>query len=141
MKSILKIAAKKGSSLLKSFKGFVFSKPFVMFALLSCVMISGTFAATDSIDVLDSWSDKILDLLSSSWVKVLCLVALIIEAIGVVVSGQQGGGGQIIKRFAPWIIGTLILLCASGICSYFLSDLEFEVSLLLPGSSAVTSIA
>lgn len=141
MKSTSKITAKNGSSLLKSLKGFVLSKPFVMFALLSCVMISSTFAASDSIEVLDSWSDKILDLLSSSWVKVLCLVALIIEAIGVVVSGQQGGGGQIIKRFAPWIIGTLILLCASGICSYFLADLEFDVSLLLPNSSAISSIA
>lgn len=121
-------------------RGMFCSKTFLLFAFFSLIMVSRTFAATDSIDVLDSWSDKILDLLSSSWVKVLCLVALIIEAIGVVLAGQQGGGGQIIKRFAPWIIGTLILLCASGICSYFLSDLEFEVS-LLPCMPQGTSLA
>ncbi|MDY5883808.1 MAG: hypothetical protein SPJ65_10885 [Roseburia sp.] len=34
-----------------------------------------------------------------------------------------------IKKFAPWIIGTIILLSASSICSYFLGDLSFEVSL------------
>ena len=56
------------------------------------------------------------------------MVALIVEAISMILAGQQGGGGQVLKRFAPWIIGTLILLSASGICSYFLGDLTFEVS-------------
>ena len=56
----------------------------------------------------------------------MCCVALIIEAIGMIVAGQQGGGGAIIKKFAPWIIGTIILLSASGITGYFLDGLEFE---------------
>lgn len=134
MKSITTNAV-NGSSFLKSVKGFVCSKSFIMFALLSCVMISSTFAATDTIDALDTWGDKILELFSSNWVKVICLVALIVEAIGMVVAGQQGGGGQIIKKFAPWIIGTIILLSASSICSYFLADLEFEVSYILSPSA------
>ena len=46
-----------------------------------------------------------------------------------VLAGQQGGGGQMIKKFAPWIIGTIILLSASSICSYFLGDLSFEVTM------------
>ena len=89
------------------------------------------FAASggDSIVELDNWADKILELFQSSWVKAILLVALIVEAIGMVLAGQQGGGGQMIKKFAPWIIGTIILLSASSICSYFLGDLSFEVSL------------
>ena len=73
--------------------------------------------------------------------SVLLLVALIIEAIGVVVAGQQGGGGQILKKFAPWIIGTLILLCSSGICSYFLGDLNFEISMTEKIIPAVNSLS
>lgn len=117
-----------GFSFIKSFKSVVCSKSFIMFSLLAFVMVSQTFAASDTIDALDDWGNKILELFSSNWVKVICLVALIVEAIGMVVAGQQGGGGQIIKKFAPWIIGTIILLSASSICSYFLGDLSFEVS-------------
>ncbi len=134
MKSIKTKKTTDGKSFFKSAKNIVFSKTFVMFTLLSCVMIFNTFAATDTIDALDSWGTKILDLFSSSWVKVICLVALIVEAIGMVVAGQQGGGGAIIKKFAPWIIGTIILLSASSICSYFLGDLKFELSALIQDS-------
>lgn len=110
-------------------KGFVTDRKFLMAVFMLFMIIAPTFAAGDTIEQLDTWGDKILSLLQSTWVKVLLLVALIIEAIGVVVAGQQGGGGQILKKFAPWIIGTLILLCSSGICSYFLDDLNFEISM------------
>lgn len=116
----------ENKSFLKSFKGFVTSKSFIMFALFSCVLISSTFAANDTIENLDTWGNNILSIFSSGWVKALCCVALIIEAIGMIVAGQQGGGGAIIKKFGPWIIGTVILLSASGITSYFLNDLSFD---------------
>ncbi len=116
----------ENKSFLKSFKGFVTSKSFIMFALFSCVLISSTFAANDTIENLDTWGNNILSIFSSGWVKALCCVALIIEAIGMIVAGQQGGGGAIIKKFGPWIIGTVILLSASGITSYFLEDLSFD---------------
>lgn len=116
----------ENKSFLKSFKGFVTSKSFIMFVLFSCVLISSTFAANDTIENLDTWGNNILSIFSSGWVKALCCVALIIEAIGMIVAGQQGGGGAIIKKFGPWIIGTVILLSASGITSYFLNDLSFD---------------
>lgn len=117
----------ENKSFLKSFKGFVTSKSFIMFVLFSCVLISSTFAGSnDTIENLDTWGNNILSIFSSGWVKALCCVALIIEAIGMIVAGQQGGGGAIIKKFGPWIIGTVILLSASGITSYFLNDLSFD---------------
>ncbi len=116
----------KSDSFFKSLKGIVCSKTFVMFCFFSFVIVSNTFAADDTIETLDSWGNNILSIFSSGWVKALACVALIIEAIGMIVAGQQGGGGAIIKKFAPWIIGTVILLCASGITGYFLNDLEFE---------------
>ena len=106
------------------------SKHFIALAVVFAACIVPTFAAGsgESIAELDTWADKILELFQSSWVKAILLVALIVEAIGMVLAGQQGGGGQMIKKFAPWIIGTIILLSASSICSYFLDGLSFEIA-------------
>ena len=101
------------------------SKHFIALAIVFAACIVPTFAAGSE---LDTWADKILELFQSSWVKAILLVALIVEAIGMVLAGQQGGGGQMIKKFAPWIIGTIILLSASSICSYFLDGLTFEIA-------------
>ena len=119
------------SDFFKSLKKTFTSKKFLTVAAIFALCIVPTFAASsgDSIVELDNWADKILELFQSSWVKAILLVALIVEAIGMVLAGQQGGGGQMIKKFAPWIIGTIILLSASSICSYFLGDLSFEVSM------------
>ena len=114
-------------SLKKTFTSKKFWTIAVVFAL--CVVPSFAASSGDSIVELDNWADKILELFQSSWIKAILLVALIVEAIGMVLAGQQGGGDQMIKKFAPWIIGTIILLSASSICSYFLGDLSFEVAL------------
>ena len=133
MKSETTKTALSGKSFLKNAKSVICSKSFLMFALLSCVMISSIVAqTTDTISALDDWGENILSIFSSTWVKALACVALIIEAIGMIVAGQQGGGGAIIKKFAPWIIGTIILLCASGITDYFLQGLSFDLSYVIP---------
>ena len=120
--------AVKAKSFLSSVRSVVCSKSFVMLAVVSCVMVSSTFAQSNSntITTLDTWGGNILGIFSSNWVKALACVALIVEAIGMIVAGQQGGGGAIIKKFAPWIVGTVILLTASGITSFFLKDLSFD---------------
>ena len=84
--------------------------------------------AEDTIGQLDTWANKILSLFQSSWVKAILLVALIVEAIAMVVAGRNGGGGEMLKRFAPWIIGTIVLLSASGITTYFVGDLKFTTN-------------
>jgi hypothetical protein len=105
------------SNFFKSLKKTCASKKFWAIAAVFALCVIPTFAASggDSIVELDNWADKILELFQSSWVKAILLVALIVEAIGMVLAGQQGGGGQMIKKFAPWIIGTIILLSASSI--------------------------
>lgn len=105
------------------------NKKLVMFLMIGVVAVS--FAcAQNSIDQLDTWSEKILSLFQSSWVKAILLIALVCEAIAVVVSGQQGGGGAMVKKFAPWVVGTIILLCASSITGYFTEGMEFKTSSL-----------
>lgn len=127
---------------LRPAKTLIHSKTFLMFALLAVCLVSQTFAA-DAIDTLDSWSNNLLSLFSSGWVKAICCLALVVEAIVMIFAGQQGGGAAVFKKFAPWIIGTLILLCASGITGYFLNDLEFESfsSFLMPQEDASAAAA
>ena len=129
------------SKLFTNLKKTFSNKRFLVFALIMCAFALPTFAAGggDSIVELDNWADKILELFQSSWVKAVLLVALIVEAIGMVVAGQQGGGGQMFKKFAPWIIGTIVLLSASSICSYFLKDLSFEVAMLPQIQQTITN--
>ena len=93
------------SNFFKSLKKTCASKKFWTVAAVFALCVIPTFAASggDSIVELDNWADKILELFQSSWVKAILLVALIVEAIGMVLAGQQGGGGQMIKKFAPWI--------------------------------------
>lgn len=101
-------------------------KIMAVFALLFVALAAPTFATTygsqSGIATLDSWGDKIIQVFTSSWVKAILVIALIIEGICLVMAGQQGGGAQMLKRFGPWIIGTIILLSASGICDFFFNS-------------------
>ena len=102
---------------------------FVLFALIMLTQVTPIFAASsDGITELDTWANKLLSLFSSTWLKVACLIALAVEAIALIFAGQNGGGGQMLKKFAPWVIGTVILLASSSITSYFLGSLELSIS-------------
>ena len=122
-------------------KKLFFNKEVFMFLIVLFVVCSQSFAGSngsDTIEKLDTWGNNILSIFSSGWVKALACVALIMEAVGMIVAGQQGGGGAIIKKFGPWIIGTVILLCASGITNYFLKDLSFDELSFFWNQPAVT---
>ena len=98
-------------------------KKFFMFALLFACAITPIFAQETGID---SAVEKVTSFLSSGVITAICLLALVVEAIGVIVMGKQGADIQsIIGKFAPWVVGTVVVLSANGICNYFLSDLSF----------------
>ena len=94
-----------------------------MLVLLFCA--SGIFAQAESIAVLDSAGQKILDLVGSTWVKALLVIALIIE-FGVIAFGNAQGEGGIIKKVLPWILGTAGILGATSIVNFFFSGITQE---------------
>lgn len=99
-------------------------KKFFMFALLFVCALTPIFAQEAT--GIDSAVSKVTTFLSSGTITAVCLIALVVEAIGVVVMGKQGADIQsIISKFSPWVVGTVVLLSANGICNYFLSDLSF----------------
>lgn len=87
-------------------------------------MTSGLFA-DGGIEVLDDAGNKIIELVSATWVKALLVVALIIE-FGVIAFGNAQGEGGIIKKVLPWIIGTAGILGATSIVNFFFSNVTSE---------------
>ena len=76
---------------------------------------------------IDGAVEKVTSFLSSGLITAVCLIALVVEGIGVVVMGKQGADIQaIIGKFAPWVVGKAVILSANGICNYFLTDLSFS---------------
>ena len=101
----------------------------VLILMLCCSLVfaQGT-SSTDLNSTMETWTGKLTSFFGSGWIKAIALVALVVEGIGIVVGGQQGGGTQVFKKMAPWIIGTVILLMASGICSYMYEGLSITTS-------------
>lgn len=116
----------KNATVLSERKGIKLSwKKALLFALLVACVITPVFA--DGVAEVESAVQKVTDFLSSGVITAICLIALVVEGIGVVVMGKQGADIQaIISKFAPWVVGTVVLLSANGICNYFLTDLSFE---------------
>ena len=106
-------------------KSVVWKKVLAFSLLLSCVMLP-IFAAGNGTGIEEA-VEKVTSFLSSGVITAVCLITLVVEAIGVVVMGKQGADIQaIISKFAPWVVGTVVLLSANGICSYFLTGLDFS---------------
>ena len=100
-------------------------KKIIIFSLLFVCAITPIFAQDAT--GIDGAVEKVTSFLSSGVITAVCLLALVVEAIGVIVMGKQGADIQsIISKFAPWVVGTVVLLSANGICNYFLADLSFS---------------
>ena len=95
-----------------------------MLVLIFCA--SGLFAqSSESIAVLDTSGQKIIDLVTAKWVKALLVVALIIE-FGVIAFGNAQGEGGMIKKVLPWILGTAGILGATSIVNFFFGNISQE---------------
>jgi hypothetical protein len=102
-------------------------KKTIIFIFLAVCVLTPIFAGDSSSTGIDAAVEKVTSFLSNGIITALCLIALVIEAAGVVVMGKQGADIQtIIGKFAPWVVGTIVLLSANGICNYFLSGLSFS---------------
>lgn len=80
----------------------------VFFAVAMC---SFTFA--DAAGEMSSSVNRIVDFFSSGWVKGIACIMLIGECLGLLFAGGQNP--QIFKKFLPFIIGTVLFMCAGKI--------------------------
>ena len=89
-------------------------KKMVLTALFMAVMCSFTFAQ-DAATEMNNSVNNIVDFFSSGWVKGIACIMLIGECLGLLFAGGQNP--QIFKKFLPFIIGTVLFMCAGKIIS------------------------
>ncbi len=95
-------------------------KKMVLTALFAVVMCSFTFAASDAATEMNSSINNIVDFFSSGWVKGIACIMLIGECLGLLFAGGQNP--QIFKKFLPFIIGTVLFMCAGKIITLVFSN-------------------
>lgn len=86
------------------------------------VMCSFTFA--DAASSMESSVNNIVDFFSSGWVKGIACIMLIGECLGLLFAGGQNP--QIFKKFLPFIIGTILFMCAGKIITLVFGDFGSE---------------
>lgn len=97
--------------------------------LLLVVACSFTFAGA-SASAMEESVNNIVDFFSSGWVKGICCIMLIGECLGLLFAGGQNP--QIFKKFLPFIIGTVLFMCAGKIVTLVFkgfSDTTFSTDL------------
>lgn len=99
-----------------------FNKKIFLFFGLSLILVSSLFAQQNSGDIakLDEWARIIVGLFTSTWLKAVCIIALIAICLGMVTVGRQEPG--MFKKFIPWLVGVIILLSATQIVNFFFQD-------------------
>lgn len=85
--------------------------------ILFCIC-SFTFA--DAKADMSNSVNRIVDFFSSGWVKGICCIMLIGECLGLLFAGGQNP--QIFKKFLPFIIGTVLFMCAGKIITLVFGD-------------------
>ena len=92
-------------------------KAFLM-AFFAVVMCSFTFAG--AVEDMSTSVNRIVDFFSSGWVKGIACIMLIGECLGLLFAGGQNP--QIFKKFLPFIIGTILFMCAGKIITLVFGD-------------------
>lgn len=118
-------------------------KAFLM-TFFAVIMCSFTFA--DAASDMSSSVNRIVDFFSSGWVRGIACILLIGECLGLLFAGGQNP--QIFKKFLPFIIGTVLFMCAGKIItlvfgnfgdSQFSDDLS-KTSIVIPSEPEKYSI-
>ncbi len=94
-------------------------KKLVLTVLFAAVMCSFTFAE-DAASSMTASVNAIVDFFSSGWVKGIACIMLIGECLGLLFAGGQNP--QIFKKFLPFIIGTVLFMCAGKIITLVFKD-------------------
>ena len=97
-------------------------KRVIMFFLFVMLCVTSLFAADGNIAKLDDWAKIILGLFTSTWLKAVCVIALIAICLTMVTVGRQEPG--MFKKFIPWLVGVVIMLSAANIVSFFFQDIS-----------------
>lgn len=119
--NIFGVSAKTEKNTLAGKKKSQYNKRLLFFFALIAICTVSLFAQSgDNATKLDHWAKVILSMFTSTWLKVVCVVALIALCLGLITVGRNEPG--MAKKFVPWLVGVIILLSAGSIVSFFFRD-------------------
>jgi trbC/VIRB2 family len=95
-------------------------KRVIMFFLFVMLCATSLFATDGNIAKLDDWAKIIVGLFTKTWLKAVCVIALIAICIGMVTIWRQEPG--MFKKFIPWLVGVVVMLSAAAIVNFFFQD-------------------
>jgi type IV secretory pathway VirB2 component (pilin) len=102
-------------------------KRLIVCCVLGFSLVQGVFAQTGGSSFgVEERVKIIIDFLSSPWVKGICVIALIVECIGMITAGRQEPG--MFKKFIPWIAGTVLFMSAGSITTMFIKPSDANLS-------------
>lgn len=102
----------------------MFSKKIFFVLILSIFCIAGIFAA-DGLGAIDTASDKLISVISSKPVKVVCVAGLL-GVFGACVWGHTQGEGGFIKKLLPTLYGIAGILGTVGIVNWIFQGITVD---------------
>lgn len=106
------------------FNGKTVLKRFLVVMLLMSVCICSASAA-GTIKVLDTFGDKLLDLVSSKWLKAILAIMLMV-CVGAAAYGNSRGADEMVKTAIRWAVGTGVILAGTSVVNYFFGNIHQE---------------
>lgn len=118
------------------FKNLLSKKLLVTLGIFA-LCTAGVFAA--DLGAIDSASDKMIEVISSKPVKVVCVAGLL-AVFGACVWGQTQGEGSFIKKLMPTLYGIAGILGTVGIVNWIFSGVTVD-TLSMQNSFEQTKLA
>ena len=107
----------------KKLKKFASKKTLVVLGLMA-FCTAGLFADAD-LGAIDDASDKMIEVISSKPVKVVCIAGLL-AVFGACIWGQTQGEGSFIKKLMPTLYGIAGVLGTVGIVNWIFSGVTVD---------------
>ncbi len=101
----------------------LFSKKLLVALGIFALCTAGLFAA--DLGAIDSASDKMIEVISSKPVKVVCIAGLL-AVFGACIWGQTQGEGSFIKKLMPTLYGIAGILGTVGIVNWIFSGVTVD---------------
>lgn len=93
-----------------------------LFVFLFLMVVACSFTFAGAAESMNNSVNNIVDFFSQGWVKGIACIMFIGECLGLLFAGGQNP--QIFKKFLPFIIGTVLFMCAGKVITLIFKDFK-----------------
>lgn len=93
-----------------------------LFVFLFLMVVACSFTFAGAAESMNNSVNNIVDFFSQGWVKGIACIMFIGECLGLLFAGGQNP--QIFKKFLPFIVGTVLFMCAGKVITLIFKDFK-----------------